>query len=244
MARPCIFCGAEAADSKEHAIPDWMLRHFRRRHPGSTRQLQGWYGPAGQQQSFDILNGEVIAEEGVCDACNRGWMRRLEDRIIPKLRPLIDGHQVILPPGMQRILGRWCAKTAATVSMFHPVSPGIPDDHKRAIRDRGEASRLATITIGHYEPESRDEIDYQFRNVSLDPNRFGAGKAYLSTIRVGHFVCQIAGPCDTAEVAIISGHGPAILTIWPPLDPQCIRWPRSTGMDRTSFRRFGHFDLA
>jgi hypothetical protein len=230
----CAFCGEDNAMSREHALPGWILRHLDRQ-GGAPLGLSGRYGPRGHEAAFDIANAEIVAEKGVCLRCNTHWMQNLEDKVIPFLRPLIDGQQAKLSLSRRRMLSRWCVKTAATIELFHHRVSAIEQDARSFVRERGEPPKSVVVVVGHYDWHSRSDVDYQFGRVRLKPNPLGAGEAFLSTIRIRRFVSQVTGAIG-GGVMLLSGYGAPLLPIWPPAPNPSIGLDRLGCLMKTSVR--------
>lgn len=84
--------------------------------------------PAGNLKEFAAIPFQQVVKIP-CEACNTGWMRGLEDAVIPFLTPMILGERVRLRPPRQRLLATWCVKTALVMDYLHPRSRVVPDAH-------------------------------------------------------------------------------------------------------------------
>jgi hypothetical protein len=116
-ARKCLFCTDELGPgtrSREHVIPDWILRRFSI--GDYVISPKAWDG-----------GSEILPERrhplasfrlgGVCRQCNEGWMSTLEQRASSNLLALSDGGRKTggLAHPEQAVLARWAAKTALVV---------------------------------------------------------------------------------------------------------------------------------
>ncbi len=105
--KQCIFCPAKA-DSREHVWSDWLLNRL-----GKNRSVI--VGKIQNRDYFDPEQKQIVVK-CVCEGCNGGWMKRLEDSVIPILEPMIfDGKHTRLDPLQQWLLAQWAMKTAMVV---------------------------------------------------------------------------------------------------------------------------------
>lgn len=111
MARACIFCGTTNKLSGEHILPNWLSKMFDKSIVG-INEVRG-----------DNLNRswtKAIFQEKlrkVCEACNHGWMSKLESDAKNMLSILIFTHeQVELVESQQQILSLWAQKTLLVIS--------------------------------------------------------------------------------------------------------------------------------
>lgn len=130
MANACAFCGDDSRRlTDEHVFGDWVSRLF-----GSKAPPDGFNGKAqifdaaGNLKEFAAIPFQQVVKIP-CEACNTGWMRGLEDSVIPFLTPMILGERVRLRPSRQRLLATWCVKTALVMDHLHPRSRIVPDAH-------------------------------------------------------------------------------------------------------------------
>ena len=122
--RRCSFC-QEPGGSREHALPLWLTRTMgiesEPAHPGMVSTERGL-----ELQGNPRATGDLVTKR-VCHQCNNGWMRDLENRIIPLLSPLVT----IDTPTFDRasleplranlsLVCRWLMKTAVTLSQVMP----------------------------------------------------------------------------------------------------------------------------
>jgi len=132
----CLFCGSEASPlTKEHINPRWLLGYL-----GLPADDQMFQGVASSEtgdlvekprvhSSFNFVHGHV------CEACNSGWMSRLEAAAKPVLIPLIEGSREIetLSNEEKRIVSKWAAKTAYLHTWAGPNKDPVQVDHVRQL---------------------------------------------------------------------------------------------------------------
>src|SRR5205809_7858940 len=72
--RRCIFCGARA-NSREHAIPEWLSKRMGIRELGFN---PGHYSEDEGLELRPLIKCEYLKTKQVCKDCNSGWMSELE----------------------------------------------------------------------------------------------------------------------------------------------------------------------
>jgi hypothetical protein len=149
----CVFCGATPTNS-EDVIPRWLVR-FLRLVPPATRRFGRTFadrtdlGGAGAQSVAGIGVGKVRA---VCeDACNNGWMKRLEDQAKPILQDLLlkeDPRTLDLES--QEILATWATKTATMLTIKYSKLPSrellVP------LSEHGRPAPTAVVWMARVDP--------------------------------------------------------------------------------------------
>src|SRR2546427_528905 len=117
----CIFCGSVGPLEREHVFPDWIRRALPV--PG-LRKHRYMVGPpltvtASWQKPVATRRARCV-----CRACNRGWMKDLEDEVKPVLEVLMRLGTSIVPAGPAlRTLAAWTFKTAAVIQELGHVRP-------------------------------------------------------------------------------------------------------------------------
>lgn len=110
----CIFCGGEGNLSKEHVFPDWMKQLFPR--DSRSTHVEGVINWRDGQPSAPIMK-QRLGHSGtrktrvVCQACNNGWMSRLENDVKPILATLVLGQRNCILRDELRLLAMWAAKS-------------------------------------------------------------------------------------------------------------------------------------
>lgn len=152
MAKACLFCGADGASalSKEHVIPQWLLKHLKL--PEDDKLFQGEASSANDtlvespriHSSFNFVQGHV------CEECNNGWMSRLEATAKPILVPLIDRGRTIesLAEEEAEIVGKWTCKTAYMHSWAAPLKEPVQLDHLQPLRGDDGKTVQGVIVVG------------------------------------------------------------------------------------------------
>lgn len=125
----CLACGVTSAPaSGEHIFSDWLLREFK-----GHRVAVGLYRPledGTRQQVRKEYDLDSFRLKKICERCNNGWMRDLENEAKPLILGLIRRNLGfdILTEEDRRTLAKWAAKTAIieshAIGAECPVDPG------------------------------------------------------------------------------------------------------------------------
>ena len=158
MANACAFCGDNSRRlTDEHVFGNWVSRLFESHAPpeGFSGKAQ-IFDAAGNLKEFAAIPFQQVVKIP-CEACNTGWMRGLEDAVIPFLTPMILGERVRLRPPRQRLLATWCVKTALVMDHLHPRSRIVPDAHYYELYRYRQPLATSFVTIGYRREIDKDE---------------------------------------------------------------------------------------
>jgi hypothetical protein len=156
MARPpkkCIFCGANA-NSQEHFWPTWLhdllrpapqgARHGRELHsyhPNTGSRVTGPRDRQGDQRTIRI--------RAVCQACNNGWMNRIEGEVRPYLTPIITGELTTLDRQGLTTLAKWMALKVIVAEHAAPDNALTPQCDRTAFWPRGVIPSYFRLYVAH-----------------------------------------------------------------------------------------------
>lgn len=168
--RLCIFCG-EGNLSKEHFWPQWMEPLL----PSNTT--------LGEKVTLDHpINGLTVKRDVsrpasmttlkfrvVCNACNNGWMNRLETAARPHLTKMVDGKRFVMNDDEQLTVARWCAAKVMVAEHAPEMVPMTPEVDRRAMMERLSIPNYYRIYACAHSCEAR--LAYQRRSsvISLSP---------------------------------------------------------------------------
>ena len=118
----CIFCG-KARVTKEHLIPEWMLKEVQRQcsWPGGRAGVKF---ASQAPHEWTITRPAETVVRCVCRRCNNEWMNDIEKAAKPAFSEMIQGSAVKLDQVTQEAIGTWMALKAilsAYVEMLFPV---------------------------------------------------------------------------------------------------------------------------
>jgi len=151
--RICIFCQSRDNLTTEHVLSKkWRRKH----HLGQVGQrIDGWYITADESDPIVRISKLFPKREPftwtakvVCNDCNTGWMRRLEEEVEPYLIELVRGNQVILKASELRVLEKWVAKTAFVLEAMDDGAKAMSLDLTRMLMETNpqHASPRASLT--------------------------------------------------------------------------------------------------
>ena len=136
-----MFCGAGGPGglTNEHVNPKWLLSYLHL--PDGDRLFQGVASsetgqlvePPRVHSTYNFVDGRV------CEACNSGWMSRLESAAKTALTSLIDQRRSLesLSRDEAQLIGKWAAKTAYLHSWVSPLKQPVQLSHLRALHGDG-----------------------------------------------------------------------------------------------------------
>jgi hypothetical protein len=218
--RKCLFCD-NAANSREHVWPDWILKRLAVREP--IRQQLG-------NDPMRLLPNPQQKVKAVCKTCNNGWMQTLEDSNIPLLGNLMQDVGFSLNGLQQYQIATWAVK----MSM---IGDFLARSHRALFFDQAEREQLRVATnlpmrtsvwLARY--SFPDHIGFWGTNAwSLDKTVH----ALITTVLIGRVVVQVvtlqcSQQWERTDVTVNPQTGPRpwpdLLTdIWP--TKVSVQWP-------------------
>jgi hypothetical protein len=176
----------------------------------------------------------------VCHTCNNGWMSQLEQKNIPRLKPMLLNCPIALDPGGLKLLAEWAAKTAMvsdSVKVRNNNENFYTRDERFAMRTKRVIPARTRIWIGaladsHLGCHGTD-VNIFGLTTSLERTLLGVGSA--STIYAGHFVVQVFTEHYLPRYASLTIPPPSpkpgisdskLIGIYPAV-PRSVAWPPS-----------------
>lgn len=190
---------------------------------GGFRQTirEGHDGPIlGEWVTEDL---EVVARK-VCEPCNNGWMKDLEDAVESRFLPsLIQGRGRTLYEEGQALLAAWATKTALALQLATPDTAPIPTAQYREIAERKTAPPgRVQVWIGGYDGWRHGFFDPKHLTLRTAGGDFDA---YQATVLLGRVIFQVFGHTCDDEVSVSKqgARGDMTARIWPVTAP--VVWP-------------------
>jgi len=221
MPNNCVFCG-NPAGSREHIWPKWLLARkdfgpFRLKRAGSP----------------DVVLNTELTTKSVCQACNNGWMSKLEAEVKPILEPIFEGHTVSLTIQQQHLIAIWMTKTA----FMWDSTKGRDTDN--AFYQTGDGIALAQrimppftgVWLGHIGEEYRSADGH---DITLNEPTKRVGGGSVLTVVNEQFVAQIVSlrpdekPPERAVIQLPHASGnwdDTLVRVWPIDHPNPVTWP-------------------
>jgi hypothetical protein len=230
--KPCAFCGcSDRKITKEHVWPNWVRDLFP---PGPNTVAQHRHNETPRQ--YVVLNDMGITVNEVCELCNNGWMKRLEDGVQPVLEPCIQhGRPCAFSPSQQFALFQWATKTAFVVDLVNkPDRRYFAASDRRQFHDARSVESIEPyvwIAAHHWRDSQAIGIDGQVWFYDQEEPQRSLTHLYHMTMTLGYFAFQVlfarrppdhrgrpipqrVGPWDTATTRIIPAGADAVS--WPP----------------------------
>lgn len=169
------------------------------------------------------------AAHGSCEACNNGWMSRLESAAALIVAPMMNGHRTVLSLNDQLVVARWAGmKALAHDADPRNDDPGVVDEAARdAIYIREVPADGLVVSIGAYQPVGRFFVTMPFQR--------GAGTdgepltSWVFAMGLGFFVVRVfaqTGNRKAAPLQLAPGgfnYGGSF-SCWPPQASDVV-WP-------------------
>lgn len=181
---------------------------------------------AGRNKTRGVLY--CVIRKSVCEHCNTGWMRQLEDFVVDTVGPEIgSADQVTLDPSVCERIATWAIKTGLLLEVWtglHGHGAYVPNDNLRWLAKHTSPPPRSRVWIAG--------VDYRHRyswsqGMSLfAPN--GKGVGLVTTFSVGSFGFQvIALDIETDDEELMN----RLASIRPPEyspNPTAEIWPSGT----------------
>jgi len=231
----CIFCDRPSG-SVAYAWPEWICRLLIKQH-GIANIGSGEHNP--DPAIVERMEREVDSTvTRVCDACQDGWIQRVEDDVMPFLEPMILGRPISLGHEHQWLLARWSAKTAAVLECTLDTrvrTARIACEHIRTV-----GAHLGTqVLVGRYDGDAQVltyERDLFSRTVDGEQRYFPQ-----ASLVIGNVIIQVfAGPWRTATTDLMRPASAPLIPLVGGSGEQ-IQWPPHLCVDdsRYELARFG-----
>lgn len=230
----CIFCETNKADSQEHGWSDWAIKRF----ATPTNRIAGHSDGVPQ---FDRTQKSVRVR-CVCVPCNTGWMKGLEDAVIPTVGKMASGAPTTLGIVQQWTIARW-AITKAMVWEFttkeHEIFYSAADRH--LVMKESMPPNTTVWLSGHVGRETFYTAGA--RCSSLSPHGIQP-EGYFTTMAYQRLVIQVMTirPYEqTNPYALIDCNqttwGDSIIRIWPTAEGTVL-WPPLMTLDGNMLETF------
>lgn len=248
----CIFCGGTPV-TREHVLPEWLGRVMAPEpRPGYEYRLQNNRGKDGMPTGapWESKLPSIVTRK-VCGPCNNGWMARIEEAAIPPISAMIADTPTQLNIAAQADVATWLALKA--IIEQHGRSDPPPERWGREYYEERKPPKTWQVRIGRHIGQPWQA---QITGVSIaargphpllpNPSVEIQFPGFLSTLQAGHFVGQVIGLDQPANLVTNRLYW---LQIWPhPLlrpndgpagtgsNPLLESWPPSRAFDSSLIR--------
>ena len=231
VAPKCIFCD-NPGGTVEYVWPEWLCRFL-------TEWSDGWNRERGfDAEVIERLRSEVgLNVDGVCDACSRGWMQRLDEKVSPFLKWMIAGDPTPLSPARQKLLARWAAKTAAVMERVcdSPIrTPRFACEHLRRIGVHPGTQ----VLVGRYD----GNLQVFTHERDLFSRTIGGATHYLSqsTFVMGNLLIQVFTDPWRSSAPELGDDTPHRLLALLPARDETVSWPPEFSIDDADYEFVRH----
>jgi hypothetical protein len=219
----CIFCRERRLQAEEHVWSNWLGRELLRR-----TGHRGW--AAVHHEEHGVLNVDRrIAYSSripnVCEVCNGGWMRDIEESARPLLIPVIfDGTAMALNHDEQDRVACWIYLRVLVLQAATEPSGKFPQYHYWQMEETHRPPVAGHIFLGSL--ARRDPAFSVFHSRSLDTAgrlalREMGQDAYCATLSIGPLAARVFIHSPLAEKGghfanvETPGFGHFLVPIWP-----------------------------
>ncbi len=224
--KPCIFCGGFGDKTKQHAFPDRLhklLPRLKTDHAVERMHRQPGLVSQAVETSKHVRQGHVGTRKPrvACGTCNRGWLRKNEEKAFEALTPLIMGVGGVFPESSLLSVATMAAAMTAVIETDNlrtmAMSQGDRDYIRRNLAPKDEWGVFIGKT--HEEVFGQSIGMYHAGNHGTAYTAVGYGKVKgaTTTLQMGQVVLQV---CDLMIPATVEfekyakRHG--VHQIWPP----------------------------
>ncbi len=249
--RKCLFCGGSDL-TREHVWPQWIWKLYHAK-PQKNRYTVKTTG-TGKKQVIRKASTIDLKVRIACEACNNGWMSRLENEIAkPALASyIISGERSrTISDNEEVAFVAWAMKTAFVLD-FTTVSQAEPH---YTVEQRLHFSEALTppddtfIWIANYMPDTNRRTHSSITNFRFTPrdrqeltyrgqvSTFAAGKMAFQVLHT--FIPADAPPFEWTKATNDCPEA-ATVQVWPSPSAGNIEWPPVEYFDDKALEDFGH----
>jgi hypothetical protein len=169
----CIFCNNPGDLTKEHIFPDWLKNVIPRKGIGSVHFVKNRrLDPitraylAVNRKLEDNAEMTNTKKRNVCFKCNNGWMKLIQDNVIPYLSEMILGRNITLNVDEINEVVKWIVMTSITAEFTQSDSVFISSPDRLLLKEQGVPGKHWYIFIGKYNGNDEKTV---YRHSNLLP---------------------------------------------------------------------------
>jgi hypothetical protein len=212
--RKCLFCGSAQRLSKEHIIPQWLLRELGLTDQQLMMSHTSVFGVTKSQRTHRFMR---LVNAMVCKKCNSGWMSALEVSVqdsITKLMHLDDRSAIRSLAEDYKTIAKWSFKTAIMLNYPTNYRRIVPEEHFHSLYQSGIPEGVY-INLAFTE---NTDIVVQWRQSQTIITIGDQGHAippkdvYKITMQFKHLLLRV---CYISFNGFVQGDNEASIALWP-----------------------------
>ncbi len=233
--------------SSEDVIPRWIGRTLKKVVPPGEQLWLAVHHKMPNDENESLSHRRKIgAASGpgrqiVCDTCNRGWMKSLEDDVKPVIQNMILGKVpeggISLSESDIDVICRWVTKTSL-VNYFVGSAPACDPGIYRAFYKVQEPSPYSRIWLMAHSPDWGELM--KLWPTPLGRHRSNGGPQFiLFTAYIGWFAFQLVMDVQVESPTLPSGRNapdPVCFELWPTVERRS--WPPDMAMKSEAIEYF------
>jgi hypothetical protein len=255
----CIFCGVVGRLTKEHIWANWLKAYIPKdmvNYQAGTVTVDGLGRPLLERGKTVAGDPHSLRVKCVCEACNNGWMSRLQERAKPVVLPLIKGETTTLTRRKQELASAWIAMAVICAEFGDRSRVAVqPEDRQWLMTRRMPPATGWKIWIGRHQRSRlirRPHLThYALRVVEQETGeRPFRGMPFFNTQATTYVVGELhvhaissAWPRCVSEWRFPHPYSLRLRRIWPPRSID-VRWPPKASLsnEEASFISSCFFD--
>lgn len=231
MSRRCRYCGNKPV-TRDHVLPNWLVAHI------------GAQGRLSDEIRGSVRMGRLeVVSKHFCEACNSGWLNRLDEVARPLVVPMVKGEPITVSLDDQMLLSTWATRLFLGLEMTTPGKPrAFPPDRYHWFRRHTLPLPGTLIFIAGHANATSSSLRHITPMGGLSPLAQGASPEqtrpfrstvltldhqYVLTIAIKHLIVQLWG-CVIGRLSssvTTEALGDVAHRIWPP-SGEVVLWPR------------------
>lgn len=231
----CMFCGGTGL-TKQHILPNW-LKHLFPKHLPNEREYGGIkYGSdAGVRPArVERRQGHLLSQKSrsVCEKCNGGWMKAIEDEVIPYITGMYHGRELSLDEGATLALSTWAAMTLVMVETHDPYTASTTADQSKWMQERRLPPPVSCVWLGRSAVKAEvgsDHLSARLRAMkTLPPEVTDYSQPFttkIGTLWIGDLLLHVFSSTlpDLDDFDAPPSWASGLVKIYP--SPQAVEWP-------------------
>lgn len=209
---------------------------------------------ATRPSHLDRRQGHLLSQKSrtVCGACNSGWMRGLENEVLPYIKQMYHGAPVRLDEKATLALSTWAAMTLAMVETHDPYTASTTAEQRKWMQEQQRPPPVSCVWLGRSEVTEAVGTSHFAARVSVTKSLPSGQTDYqipFNTKMGAIWIKNILLHVFTSTISTFEDYNPppalarGLVKLYP--TPQAVEWPlalaRSAEETRAINRLWGLF---